>query len=109
MIHFGERLRRARIQANLRQEEVARRAGVSRMTVQRIEAGSIDPRLSTLISLGQVLSLELVLAPASLVPEVLAFITSGGRIAGREAGTSAPPSIVDVEAPADLVKRGRAR
>lgn len=38
---IGTALRDARRAAGLQQEELARRAGVSRMTVQRLEAGTI--------------------------------------------------------------------
>ena len=45
--------------ANLTQTELAERAGLSRMTVQRLESGSLDPRLSTLQELVRVLNMEL--------------------------------------------------
>ena len=38
----------ARKNLGLTQEQVAAKAGVTRMTIQRIEAGGIDPRLSSL-------------------------------------------------------------
>ena len=41
-------LARARKAANLTQAELAERAGLSRMTVQRLESGNLDPRLSPL-------------------------------------------------------------
>lgn len=95
---IGESLRRARTQANLGQEELARRAGISRMTVVRIEAGSIDPRLSTLVALSRVLSLELLLVPESLRAELEGFIVSGGRYVSQAPGTNAPLSIAELAA-----------
>ena len=53
------RLAHARKAANLTQAELAERAGLSRMTVQRLEGGNLDPRLSTLQELARVLDMEL--------------------------------------------------
>ncbi len=89
-------LRDARRAAGLSQEELADRAGLSRMTVQKLEAGSIDPRVSTLMVLARALGLELALVPAELKPAVEDFLRSGGRVVAQPAGIGAPPSIVDV-------------
>ncbi len=43
-----EDLRKFRLKVGLTQTELARRAGVSQSLIARIEAGDIDPRLSTL-------------------------------------------------------------
>lgn len=89
-------LRRARLAAGLSQAELATRAGVSRMTVQQIEAGAKDPRVSTVLVLFRALGLELILVPSAIRPTVEDFVRSGGRIVGQPAGTTAPASIVDV-------------
>ena len=62
------RLTQARKAAHLTQAELAERAGLSRMTVQRLEGGNLDPRLSTLQELARVLSLELHAVPATPAP-----------------------------------------
>ena len=51
MIQLTEELEKARKAASLSQEALATQAGLSRMTVQRIESGQIDPRLSTLLEI----------------------------------------------------------
>lgn len=66
------------------------------MTVQKLEAGSIDPRMSTIAVLLRVLGLELMLVPAGLSPAVENFLQSGGRIVAQPAGVGAPASIVEV-------------
>lgn len=66
------------------------------MTVQKLEAGSIDPRMSTIAVLLRVLGLDLMLVPAGLKPAVEDFLQSGGRIVAQPAGVGAPASIVEV-------------
>lgn len=51
----GDRVRVARIQADLTQERLAQDAGIDRSTLQRIEAGSHDTRISQLLRLARVL------------------------------------------------------
>ena len=48
------------------QADLASRAGLSRMTVQRLESNGLDPRLSTLQEMARVLEQELVVIPAHL-------------------------------------------
>lgn len=48
------------------QAELASRAGLSRMTVQRLESNGLDPRLSTLQEMARVLEHELVIIPTHL-------------------------------------------
>lgn len=81
--------------ASLTQDGLAQRAGVSRMTVSRIEAG-MDPRLSTLQELARAMGMELMLVPRALRPEVEGFLRSGGRMLGQPAGAGAPKSLVDL-------------
>lgn len=95
MSNVPESMRVARQAAGLNQDDVARRAGLSRMTVQRTESGGIDPRLSTLQVMARALGLDLMLVPAVLRPALEDFVRSGGRLVGQPAGVEAPPSIVD--------------
>ncbi len=55
---FGGALRKHRLAAGLTQEALADRSGVSPRTIQEVEAGSVQPRRSTAISLAQALNLS---------------------------------------------------
>ncbi len=101
---YARALRDARRAAELSQEELAARAGLSRMTVQKLEAGTIDPRVSTLEVLMRVLGLEIIVTPSELKGTVEDFLRSGGKAVGQPAGVNAPASIVDV-----LARQPRAR
>jgi transcriptional regulator with XRE-family HTH domain len=88
-------LQHARRAAGLTHELLAQRAGLSRMTVQRTEAGKIDPRLSTLLELARALGMDLMLVPKTLRPELEDFVQSGSRFLAQPSGIGAPPSLVD--------------
>ena len=99
MINLLQELEGARKAAGLSQEELAARAGLSRMTVQRTESGQIDPRTSSLLVMTRALGMDLMLVPVALRPELESFVRSGGRFLGQAAGSSAPPSIAETLAP----------
>lgn len=98
---ISDDLLRLRKATGLTQDQLATAAGLSRMTVQRIEAQDIDPRVSTLLEMARALGMELMLVPGELRQEVEAFLRSSGRVLGQPAGAGAPPSVVD-----DLQKEG---
>ena len=81
--------------AKLTQAELAERAGLSRMTVQRTEGGDLDPRYSTLAEMARVLGMDIIAVPSSLRPSLEAFIQSGGKFLGQREGVDAPPSVVE--------------
>ena len=56
--HFGTRLREAREDLGLTQEEVAQRSGVHATEISRMEAGKRDPQISTLRRLARALEVE---------------------------------------------------
>ena len=56
---FGERLRRARTEAGLSQEEVAVRASIHRTEVGLLERGERTPRIDTALKLAGALEVEL--------------------------------------------------
>ena len=86
-------LEAARKAAAMSQEQLATGAGLSRMTVQRTEAGQIDPRLSSVAAIAKTLGMDLMLVPTALRPELESFVRSGGRFLGQPAGSGAPLSI----------------
>ena len=59
----GAWVRQARRLADLSQRELAERAGLRRQVVERIEAGSVSPRLSTLLTLLRAAGCHLALRP----------------------------------------------
>lgn len=94
-INFPSELALARNAARMTQAELADKAGLSRMAVQKAEAGATDPRLSTLQVMARAMGMELMLVPAAIRQDVEHFIQSGGRFLGQPPGVGAPASIVD--------------
>ncbi|MCZ2498539.1 helix-turn-helix domain-containing protein [Xylophilus sp. Kf1] len=90
-----EELTQVRKAAQRTQEDLAQAAGLTRMSINRAEAGTVDPKLSSVVEMARALGMELMLVPTALRPEVAAFLQSGGRVLGQPAGASAPLSIVD--------------
>ncbi len=64
-VELGRQIRRLRVEKDLSQEALAFRAGLTRFTVQRYEAGEgqtgapANPSLRTIIALSQVLDVPL--------------------------------------------------
>ena len=94
----------ARKAQKITQADLAQRAGLSRMAVQRTETGDVDPRYSTLVEMSRVLGMQMMAVPADLVPALQAFIQSGGKFLGQPVGADAPPSVVDAYAAEPLGK-----
>lgn len=92
---LAEQIAIARRAAGITQAQLAKKAGVGRGTIQRIEAGAVDPKVGTLLSIARVLGLEPLLVPSWLRQETVNFIRSGGKIIGQPPGVGAPLSIVD--------------
>ena len=88
-------LAQARKAARITQADLAARAGLSRMAVQRTETGDVDPRFSTLQEMARVLEMDLIAVQSALRAELQAFIQSGGKFLAQPEGADAPPSIVD--------------
>lgn len=55
----GDRVRAAREYANLTQEQLSEQAGVTRLTLQRIESGATDARIGWLLRIARHLHVPL--------------------------------------------------
>ncbi|WP_269494031.1 helix-turn-helix domain-containing protein [Castellaniella sp. S9] len=95
MITLPRQLASARRHLGLSQEQLADRAGLSRMAVQKAESGATDPRLSTLAVMARAMGMELMLVPSAIRRDVQQFVQSGGRLLGQPPGVGAPGSAVD--------------
>ncbi|WP_137043289.1 helix-turn-helix transcriptional regulator [Pseudolabrys sp. FHR47] len=71
---LGRLLRQARERAGMTQEQVATRAGLSRLRYRTIEAGEAAARATTLINIARALDLELMLIPKPMLPAVQAML-----------------------------------
>ena len=56
---LGQRVRDARLYANLTQEQLAHRAEIDRSTIQRIEGGQNDAKISHLLRVARALDVQL--------------------------------------------------
>lgn len=79
-----ENLREARVRMGLSQRELSARSGVPQSHISKIESGSVDLRLSSLIELARVLDLELFVAPKKSVPAIQLIIRSSQGISDED-------------------------
>lgn len=82
-------LREARESQGLSQVELGKRLGVAQSQITRIERGTSDIRLSTLVETAHALGLEPMLIPKSLLPAVGHLLTK--QKSGIEPTLSTPP------------------
>lgn len=88
-----ESLREARVRKGVSQRELSARSGVPQSHISKIESGSVDLRISSLIALARVLDLELLVAPKKSVPAIKSIIRSGQGINGiSDEGESMSPA-----------------
>jgi|SRR5690554_2386415 transcriptional regulator with XRE-family HTH domain len=71
-----ENLRDARVRKGFSQRELSARSGVPQSHISKIESGSVDLRVSSLIALARVLDLELLVVPKKAVPAIQSIIRS---------------------------------
>lgn len=99
---LGARLAQARLEKNLTQAQLAVQAGISKRTVERLEAGKAGTQLSAFIRVCRVL--ELIERLENLVPETapspMTQLKLGGRKRRRASATGAATSAVNEPAPA---------
>jgi transcriptional regulator with XRE-family HTH domain len=84
-IHMGydtqqitDRLREARTAKGLSQRDLSKLVGVPQAQISRIEANTVDLRLSSLIAIGRALDLEVTLVPRKAVPAVKSIMRQIG-------------------------------
>ena len=70
--HIAANIVRLRLDRQLTQEELARKAGISRMALRNIERGTVVPRARTLTDLGKALRVPLrdIVAPVRPIETV---------------------------------------
>lgn len=71
---FAQSLRQARLHKGWSQRDLSAKAGIPQAHISRIESGTVDVKVSTLVELARLLDLELILAPRSSIPAVEALI-----------------------------------
>ncbi|SES80992.1 helix-turn-helix domain-containing protein [Thorsellia anophelis] len=71
-----ESLREARIRKGYSQRELSARTGIPQSHISKIESGSVDVRVSSLIVIARVLDTELFLIPKKLVPALTSIVRS---------------------------------
>ena len=93
LAEFGNRLATLRLEQNLTQSQLAREAGVSKPTLQRMESGAVATQLSSFLRVCR--ALGLLEHFESLIPEAttspMAQLKQQGRKRQRASGAKAVP------------------
>ncbi len=79
----AESLREAREARGFSQHELSTLAGVPQAQISRIEAGAVDPRISSLVALAHALDQELVLVPRKMLPAVQSLVRQSPEVNSR--------------------------
>ena len=79
----AERLREAREARGVSQHELSTLAGVPQAQISRIEAGAVDPRISSLVALAHALDQELVLVPRKMLSAVQSLVRQSPEVNSR--------------------------
>jgi transcriptional regulator with XRE-family HTH domain len=83
-------LKAARQAANVSQRALSSRSGLTQAHISKIESGTVDPSISSLVDLARSLDLELTLVPRKMMPAVEAISRgSTPTYAGTPLGTQA--------------------
>lgn len=81
-------LREARTAKGMSQRDLSALVGVPQAQISRIEAGTVDPRVTSLIAIANALDLELTLVPRKAVPAVKSIVRQSGGQADPTRGPS---------------------
>lgn len=87
---IAERLKEARQAKGLSQRALSKLVGVPQAQLSRIEAGSVDLRLSSLIAIANALDMEISLVPRKAMPAVQSIIRQTSAV-NSSAGISDAP------------------
>lgn len=74
--HISRQLKQARETKGLSQRELGARSGVPQSHISKIENGSVDLRLSSLVAIARALGLELALIPHAHLAAVKSIVGS---------------------------------
>ncbi len=77
--HIADKLKAEREARGLSQLALSKLAGIPQSHISKIENGTVDLRLSSLIELARVLGLELILVPRKALPAVKSIVRSIAR------------------------------
>lgn len=94
-------LRDARTAKGLSQRDLSAIAGIPQAQISRIEAGTVDPRVTSLIAIANALDLELALVPRKAVPAVKSI----ARQSGGQVGAARGPSQKEITRIAETLRR----
>lgn len=72
--HIGKALKKARETKSLSQRELSQKTGIPQSHISKIENGTIDLQISSLIELSRMLDLEPMLVPRELVVNVIGLM-----------------------------------
>jgi len=77
--HIADKLKAERAAQGLSQLALSKLAGIPQSHISKIENGTVDLRLSSLIELARVLGLELTLVPRKALPAVKSIVRGSAR------------------------------
>ena len=85
---LGRTLKGRRVHLKMLQATVAKLSGKDQGYIAKLESGTVDPRLSSVVEVSRALGLEVVLVPVRLVPTVRGLleerIGSQRRLVGND-------------------------
>ena len=93
--HIANTLKAARESKGLSQRGLSAKSGVPQGHISKIERGTVDLRLTSLVALARVLDLELVLVPRRSVSAVQSIVRSSARGTPPEGQTLGPAYVLD--------------
>ena len=79
--HIAGILKAARKIKGLSQRALSTKSGVPQGHISKIENGTVDLRVSSLVALARVLDLELTFVPRKLIPAVNSIVRGGAQSA----------------------------